>query len=105
MLGQLRGKEAELKIQVAELSTRFGPSYPKVAQLNSQLKEVDAQMQVELKKVVDRVRGQYLAAQQQEGMLREEFDKPKPEANKLNESAITYSILKRPAGVLPDELR
>ena len=95
LLGQLRGKEADLKIQVAELSTQFGPSYPKVAQLNNQLKEVDAQMQVELKKVVDRVRGQYLAAQQQEGMLREEFDKQKEEANKLNESAITYSILKR----------
>ena len=99
LLASLRAKEAELKIQVAELSTQFGPSYPKVAQLNNQLKEIDAQVQVELKKIVTRVRGQYLAAQQQEAMLTEEFEKQKQEANKLNESAITYTLLKRDVDV------
>jgi polysaccharide biosynthesis transport protein len=99
LLGNLRTKEADLKIQVAELSTQFGPSYPKVAQLNNQLKEIDAQIQMELKKIVDRVRGQYLAAQQQESMLQSEFEKQKQEANKLNESAITYSLLKRDVDV------
>jgi len=99
LLMTLRGKEADLKIQVAELSTQFGPSYPKVAQLNNQLKEIDAQVQLELKKLVDRVRGQYLAAQQQEAMLTEEFEKQKQEANKLNESAIEYSLLKRDVDV------
>jgi uncharacterized protein involved in exopolysaccharide biosynthesis len=42
LIASLRAKEADTKIQVAELSTQFGPSYPKVAQLNNQLKEVDA---------------------------------------------------------------
>jgi polysaccharide biosynthesis transport protein len=99
LLMSLRAKEADLKIQVAELSTQFGPSHPKVAQLNNQLKEIDAQVQIELKKLVDRVRGQYLAAQQQEAMLTEEFEKQKQEANKLNESAIEYSLLKRDVDV------
>jgi polysaccharide biosynthesis transport protein len=99
LLMSLRAKEADLKIQVAELSTQFGPSYPKVTQLNNQLKEIDAQVQIELKKLVDRVRGQYLAAQQQEAMLTEEFEKQKQEANKLNESAIEYSLLKRDVDV------
>jgi succinoglycan biosynthesis transport protein ExoP len=99
LIGSLRSKEAETKIQIAELSTQFGPSYPKVAQLNNQLKEVDAQIQLELKKVADRVRGQFLAAQQQESMLRDEFDKQKQEANKLNESAIEYTLLKRDVDV------
>jgi polysaccharide biosynthesis transport protein len=99
LVSGLRTKEADLRIQVAELSTQFGPSYPKVAQLNNQLKEVDAQIQLELKKVVNRVRGQYLAAQQQESMLREEFEKQKQEANKLNESAIEYTLLKRDVDV------
>src|SRR5262249_14898181 len=34
LLDRLREQQAEMKIQVAELSTQFGPSYPKVAQLN-----------------------------------------------------------------------
>ena len=54
---------------------------------------------------MDRVRGQYLAAQQQEAMLREEFDKQKQEANKLNESAIEYMLLKRDVDVQPPALR
>lgn len=99
MIGGLRSHQAELKIQIADLSTQFGPSYPKVLQLNNQLKEIDAQIQSELKKMGDRVRGQYLAAQQQESMLRDEFDKQKQEANKLNESAIEYMLLKRDVDV------
>jgi exopolysaccharide transport family protein len=99
LLGALRSKEADLKIQIAELSTQFGPSYPRVAQLNGQLKEVDSQIQGELKKIVDRVRGEYLAARQQEDMLSAEFEKQKQEENKLNESAIEYSLLKRDVDV------
>src|SRR5262249_12140263 len=34
LLERLREQDADLKIQVAQSSTQFGPSYPKVAQLN-----------------------------------------------------------------------
>jgi polysaccharide biosynthesis transport protein len=95
LLQKLREQEADLKIQVAQLSTQFGPSYPKVAQLNSQLKEVSAQIVLEMKKVVSRVRSDYLTAQQRESMLRAALEKQKQEANQLNESAIEYSQLKR----------
>jgi len=95
LLDKLREQQANLKIQVAELSTQFGPSYPKVAQLNSQMKEIDRQLQTETNKAVDRLKAQYLAALQRENMLRGSFEKQKQEANKLNESAIEYSILKR----------
>src|SRR4030088_2484600 len=37
LLERLREQQADLKIQVAQLSTQFGPSYRKLAQLNSQL--------------------------------------------------------------------
>jgi uncharacterized protein involved in exopolysaccharide biosynthesis len=95
MLDKLREQEVSLRIQVAELSTQFGPSYPKVQQLNSQLKEIDLQLQSETKKAVDHLKQLYLSALQRETMLRSAFDKQKQEANKLNESAIEYSILKR----------
>ncbi|MGO8983404.1 MAG: GumC family protein [Terriglobales bacterium] len=95
LLDKLREQQANLRIQIAELSTQFGPQYPKVAQLNSQVKEIDRQMQSETNKAVDHLKGQYLAALQRENMLRDSFEKQKQEANKLNESAIEYSILKR----------
>jgi exopolysaccharide transport family protein len=95
LLETLRSKQADVKIQAAELSTQFGPSYPKVAQLNGQLKEIDAQIMLETRKVASKIRGQYMAALQRENMLHDALEKQKQEANKLNESAIQYSILKR----------
>jgi capsular exopolysaccharide synthesis family protein len=95
LLDSLRAQQAALKIQVADLGTQFGPSYPKIAQLNNQLKEIDHQLQSETNKAVDHLRGQYLAALQRENLLHDSFEKQKQEANKLNESAIEYSLLKR----------
>jgi polysaccharide biosynthesis transport protein len=95
LLERLRAQEADLKIQIADLGTQFGPSYPKLAQLNNQLKEVANQTRAEMNKIAGRLRDQYMAARQREAMLRAAMDKQKQEANQLNESAIDYSLLKR----------
>lgn len=95
LLDRLQAQKADLQIQSAQLTTQFGPSYPKVAQLNNQLHEIDSQIQGEMKKVAARLRGNYLAALQRENMLRAAFEQQKQQENKLNESAIEYSLLKR----------
>src|ERR1022692_4953199 len=95
LLDKLPEQTAALCIQVAELSSQFGPSYPKVIQLNNQLKEIDRQLQSEVNKSVDHLKGEYQAALQRENMLHDSFEKQKQEANKLNESAIEYTLLKR----------
>ena len=95
LMETLRTKEAELKIQAAELSTQFGPSYPKLAQINNQVREVETQIVLESRKIVGKIKGQYETAVQRENMLHEALEKQKQEANKLNESAIEYSLLKR----------
>ncbi len=95
LLDKLREQQVALRIQVAELSTQLGPNHPTVVKLNNQLKEIDRQLQSETNKAVDHLKGQYLAALQRENMLNGSFEKQKQEANKLNESAIEYSILKR----------
>ncbi len=95
LLDNLRGRQADLKIQAAQLNTQFGPAYPKLAQLNNQLKEVDAEIVAETKKIAGKIKGQYLTAVQRENMLHDALEKQKQEANKLNESAIEYSLLKR----------
>jgi exopolysaccharide transport family protein len=95
LLDTLKNKQADLKIQAADLSTQFGPSYPKVAQLNNQLKEIDSQIQAEMKQIASKVRGQYVTALQRENMLHDALERQKQEANKLNESAIEFNLLKR----------
>jgi polysaccharide biosynthesis transport protein len=95
LLETLRSKQADLRIQVADLNTQFGPSYPKLVQLNNQLAEIDVQLQTEMKKIASKVKGQYTTALGREELLGQALEKQKQAANKLNESAIEYSLLKR----------
>lgn len=95
LLDKLQAQKADLKIQAAQLNTQFGPAYPKIAQLNNQLQEIDIQIQSEMKKATSRLRGDYLAALQREQMLSAALEQQKQQENKMNESAIEYSFLKR----------
>ena len=95
LLDSLRARQADLKIQAADLNTTFGPSYPKLAQIQNQLKEVDLQMKGETLKIGAKIKGQYMGALQRENMLHDALEKQKQDANKLNESAIEYNQLKR----------
>jgi polysaccharide biosynthesis transport protein len=97
LLDKLREKEAELETQYAMATTEFGSGYPKVTELSNQLKQVRAAIEAEKKKMLEKMRDEYLAAAQRENLLESAFNEQKQEANKLNESAIEYTVLKRDA--------
>jgi len=97
MLDKLREKEADLNAQRAQLTTQFGTGYPKVAELSNQIKQVHTEIAAEETRLQEQIRDEYLAAAQRENLLRTAFDEQKQEANKLNESAIEYTVLKRDA--------
>ncbi len=95
LLDRLQAQRADIKIQAAQLNTQFGPAYPKITQLNNQLQEIDVQIQNEMKIATARLRGDYLAALHREQLLHDALEEQKQQENKLNESAIEYSFLKR----------
>src|ERR1700730_5967981 len=97
MLEKLREKEAELSTQHAQATTQFGPGYPKVAELNNQVKQVRTEIAAEQTRMQNDIHNEYLAAVQRENLLTAAFEQQKREANQLNESAIEYSVLKRDA--------
>lgn len=95
LLESLQGQQANLRIQAAQLGTQFGPSYPKVQELQTQLKEIGVQIRQQTQKIFESVRDEYMAALRREKMLSAALDKQKQEANALNESSIEYNLLKR----------
>lgn len=97
MMGKLRDKQADLDTQRAQLSTQFGAGYPKVAEIDNQLKQIDKEIAAENGRLRVQSHDEYLAALQRENLLIAAFNQQKQEANKLNESAIEYSVLKRDA--------
>jgi polysaccharide biosynthesis transport protein len=97
MLDRLREKEADLNTQYAQATTQFGSGYPKVVELNNQLKQVRKEIVTEETRSMQETRDEYLVAVQRENLLTTAFERQKQEANQLNESSIEYSVLKRDA--------
>lgn len=97
LLEKLRAQESELQSQYAQMTTQFGSGYPKVAELKSQIKQVQASIGTEQTRLLARVRDEYLAAVQREKLLSSAFNQQKQEANQLSEAAIEYTALKRDA--------
>jgi len=95
VLGALYKERAEVRSEYAQISAKYGASYPRVVQLQSQLNELDTSINQEVVKVGQGVRAEYRAALKSEQMLQSSFDKQKGEAYKLNEDAIQYAILRR----------
>lgn len=95
LIEKLRGQEADLQTQLAQLTTQFGPNYPKVNALNNQLKELQNRITLEMERLSHRYKAEYLTALEREKMLRSSLEAQKQAANQLNESAIEFTILKR----------
>jgi polysaccharide biosynthesis transport protein len=90
----LRTQEAELRLQYAQMSTKFGSGYPKLTELTAQVTKVDQAIDVELNKLSDRYKNDYLASANAEKSLRAAFEEQKQKAYELNYGAAQFAILK-----------
>jgi len=95
VLGALYKDRAEVGSQYAQLTVKYGASYPRVIQLQAQMNELDTSISNEVTKVGDAVHAEYKAALKAEEMLQASFGRQKQEAYKLNEDAIQYAIMRR----------
>jgi capsular exopolysaccharide synthesis family protein len=94
-LVKLRGQEEDLHRQLAQASVHFQPTYPKVEELNKQLDAVQTDIKSEITRLAAKYQKDYMAALGREKLLRASLEGQKTEENRLNESAIEYSLLKR----------
>ena len=90
----LRTQEAELRLQYTQLSTKFGNGYPKLMEVANQVTQVDRAIDVQLTRLSERYKNDYLAAANSEKMLRASFEEQKQKAYDLNHGAAQYAILK-----------
>jgi len=90
----LRTQQADLRGQLAQLTSKYGSGYPKVHELQSQLSKLDVDIANEVHKVGKRLEEEYLSASKTESMLRDQFNEQKTKAYKLNENAVQYEVLK-----------
>jgi succinoglycan biosynthesis transport protein ExoP len=96
-LQNLRSQQYQLKMQYAEDSSKYGPAYPKLIELQGKLDEINTNIQTEVTNLASRAKNDYLAAQQTQDDLRVSFEKAKHDANEQNDSAVQYTLLKHEA--------
>jgi len=95
VLPVLRGQEADLKNQLAQANTEFGPHYPKVIQMQNQVAQLDKSLHKEIADIQERFRGDYEASAAAEKQLQASFDQQKQKAYDMSEGLSQYGILKR----------
>jgi succinoglycan biosynthesis transport protein ExoP len=93
----LARKHADINNQYTDALNQYGPNFPKVQRLQSQLKEVEAAADKEKKAVIARLDSEYREARQREELLTHALDQQKAEVNQMSERMVQYSILKREA--------
>ncbi len=91
----LQTRYQKLSDELAELRATFGPKYPKVQRLETQLLEAKAQLEREKQLVANRTESEYQVAMKREQMLRQAVEVQKTEANVMNEKLVQHSLLKR----------
>jgi succinoglycan biosynthesis transport protein ExoP len=97
LIQNLRLQEATLQGQLQELSAKFGPSYPKIAELRSNLNAVQAAIRTEVARVAGRAHNDFMIAQQAEQKTRQDFNSSKSEAEALNNKTIEYQMVRQEA--------
>lgn len=95
LLQDLTVRLADLKREYAQLATTFNPDYPRVKQLQSQIDEVEAVLELERKRAAQRIVNEYNAAVERENLLRKAFALQQEQANLIAERSVQYNILKR----------
>jgi polysaccharide biosynthesis transport protein len=97
LIQNLRLQEATLQSQLQELAAKFGPAYPKLAELRGSVTAVQAAIQAEVDRVAGRAHNDFIVAEQTEEKTRRDFNADKSEAEALNNKTIEYQMVRQEA--------
>jgi polysaccharide biosynthesis transport protein len=97
LIQNLRLQEATLQGQLQELSAKFGPAYPKLAEVRGNLNAVQGSIRAEVARVAGRAHNDFVVAEQTEQKTRQDFNTDKSEAEALNNKTIEYQMVRQEA--------
>ena len=97
LIRNLRGQEAELERQTAELSAEYGERHPKMINARAQLRDLRGKIKVEVNKIVHGLRNEVAVARARAASLSAELNKLKKEVGQLNTQEVQLRALEREA--------
>ncbi len=97
VIQNLRQQQATLQAQLAHDEAKFGPAYPKLAELRSNISGLEEAIQQEGKRLTARAKNDYEVAIASEADISKQYEALKRQANVLNDKAIEYAIVRQEA--------
>ncbi|MEJ1161286.1 exopolysaccharide transport family protein [Prosthecomicrobium sp. N25] len=94
---RLREREVALKSRIAELSATYLPNHPQILGLQSQIRDIEAQIRAEVRKIVGALESDVRVADQRLRELRTQLGDFKAQASRANEEDIQLRALEREA--------
>jgi len=95
LLQRLEEKLADLKAQNVDALEQYGPKHPKVERLRSQVDEIQSLIDTERRRIVERLKNDYVAALGREKLLAAAVAKEKADVGALSQLLIQHNLLKR----------
>jgi polysaccharide biosynthesis transport protein len=92
---QLQAELGKLQLQLASLSSRYGPDNPKVLEVDRQTNEVKQLIADNIKMLEGKLRADYDRAFREEELIKQSLERAKLEAIQQNQASIKFGILKQ----------
>lgn len=93
----LKGQIAQLTQERTRVAGRYGPQHPELIRVTSQLGNVQAQLEAEVKKTLVTAKNEYDAAVTNERVMTESLNEAKAAASALSRKGVDYSVLQNEA--------
>jgi polysaccharide biosynthesis transport protein len=94
-LAQYQVKLADLRRELALLTSSLTPAHPKVIRLQSQISELESTIASERQNIVKRLKNEYESAQERERLLSRNYSGQTQIVSEQGEKAIQYNLLKK----------
>lgn len=96
-LQTLRAQDNEAKARLAQLTTKYGPGYPPVHQLQMEIPEIEKSISAESNNVKRRIQQEYDASASTVRSIQQRLDGQMQLAYKVNSGAAEYALLREDA--------
>lgn len=93
-IGVLRTELGKLQVEAAELSVKYGPENPRVAEVEQKIKTYRQQIEENQKTLEEKLRADFERAARDERAIKQALERAKAEAVEQNQSASQYGALK-----------
>ncbi len=102
LLQNLMQRLGDSRAQLAQAMAIYGTQNPNVKKLQSQVNEVETQVNTEQQRLVSQLRTSYASARSREHLLKQAMNQMRGEVNSMNRNVVQYNFLKSEAQASED---